>query len=289
MDAALRVGTSGYSYADWRGTVYPEGLPQKEMLAAYARRFDTVELNFSYYRPPEAEHLARMAAIVAPICPDFLFAIKGHRSLTHRIEPTWTDDADRFRDALAPLIEAERLAAVLLQFPHGFHYTLQNRRHLDALLRRLEGLPLACEFRGAEWFHPRLYAGLKARGVTLVAVDEPDLEGLPPPVAIPTAPVAYLRFHGRNRDNWWRGDNASRYDYLYSEAELAEWRGRIAPLRRATRIVFCYFNNHWRGQAATNAAMWRRLLGDDGAGGDDGAAKRAAPERDGDDARRDAS
>ncbi len=258
--ATVRIGTSGYSFQDWKGRFYPRDLAQRDMLAFYAQRFDTVELNFSYYRQPDPSQLEKMAAAAAATNPQFAFSVKAYKGLTHEITPSWREEADRFRDGVAPLHDQDRLYAALVQFPYSFHYTVQNRRHLDALVRALEGLPVACEFRSREWLNERVYHGLRARGVALVAVDEPRLRGLLPPVAVPTASLAYVRFHGRNQDNWWRGDSASRYDYLYAEDELREWLPRIAALTAAARSVVVYFNNHWRGQATQNAHDLQGLL-----------------------------
>lgn len=260
--APIHIGTSGYSYKDWAGPFYPDGIRQSDMLAYYASCFDTVELNFSYYRQPDPAQLARMAQTAADANPAFTFSIKAYRALTHEIAPAWQDEAERFREAALSLAEAKRLSAVLLQFPYSFHYTVQNRQHLAAMVRALEGLPLACEFRCREWLCERVFDGLRARGVALTAVDEPALDGLLPPVAVPTADRAYLRFHGRNKENWWRGDNASRYDYHYARAELEEWIPKISSLRQSCKSVFIYFNNHWRGQATENAHDLKQLLKD---------------------------
>lgn len=256
----LHLGTSGYSYNDWKGVFYPVSCRQQDMLSLYAQRFSTVELNFSYYRQPEPQQLVAMANKAGAVSADFTFALKAYRALTHEIGADWLAEAERFHTAANALAQAGRLGAVLLQFPHSFHYTVQNRRHLGALLEALEPLPRACEFRSREWLRPRVYEGLRAREVALAAVDEPQLDGLLPPLAVPTAPLGYVRFHGRNRENWWHGDNASRYDYLYSPDELREWLPRLQELFQSAESVYVYFNNHWRGQATENAALFERLV-----------------------------
>jgi len=269
VSARMRIGTSGYSYKDWTGPFYPDGTRPKDMLALYAARFGTVELNFSYYRQPDPQQLEGMAAAARQANPAFTFAVKAHRTLTHEIGAGWRREAARFREAVAGLQARDALGAVLVQFPHSFHYTVQNRRHLDALLGAFEGLPCACEFRSPEWLRDRVYSGLRARRAALVAVDEPALDGLLPPLAMPTGPLGYVRFHGRNETNWWRGDSASRYDYLYTEDEIAEWLPRFETLS-AAGPVFVYFNNHWRGQAPRNAEMLRRMVGLTGGDAADG-------------------
>lgn len=265
----VNVGASGYAYKDWVGPFYPEGTKPAAMLACYAGRFDAVELNYTYYRMPEAESLANLARTAAAVNPAFAFAVKAHRTLTHEIGAAWRNDADAFADALGGLSEGtDRVAAVLAQFPFSFHYTVQNRRHLAALLDRWARLPVAVEFRNAEWLRDRVVNELKARDVALVGVDEPALAGLPPRRAWATSTrLGYVRFHGRNADNWWQGDNASRYDYLYSEEELKEWVPRLAELLRFSQRTVAFFNNHWKGKATKNAAMLRVLFDEAGKAG----------------------
>jgi uncharacterized protein YecE (DUF72 family) len=251
------IGTSGYSYDDWVGPVYPEGTRKQDFLGLYAAEFPIVELNFSYYQQPSARTLERMlAATPSP----FQFALKAHRSMTHEIGPTWEQDITAFREGLAPLQESGRLAAVLAQFPNGFAYTPESRTRLARLCDALKGLPLAVEFRRAEWQREQVTAGLRERGVALVSVDEPALPGLMAPTAETTGPFGYVRLHGRNAKNWWTGDNASRYDYLYAPSELSEWTERIRALLARAPTVLLFFNNHWRGNAARNAREMRLIL-----------------------------
>ena len=260
--APVCVGTSGYSYKDWVGPFYPKGTRREGMLAVYAARFDVTELNFSYYGMPTAEGLAKMAAEAVAVNPRFTFAIKAHKTLTHEIAVSWRNDADEFRDAMKGLRTGgdDRLTAVVVQFPFSYHYTVQNRRHLAALLNRWTDLPVAVEFRNMEWVKGRVVDELRARDVALVGVDEPDLEGLMPRRVWPGASLGYVRFHGRNRANWHHGDNASRYDYEYNAAELREWLPRLAELMAFARRTVAFFNNHWKGKATRNAAMLRKLL-----------------------------
>jgi uncharacterized protein YecE (DUF72 family) len=253
----ILIGTSGYSYDDWVGPVYPPGTPKEDFLPLYARQFPVVELNFSYYRQPSAHALERMIAAT----PDgFLFALKAHRSMTHEIGESWEKDIAAFREALLPMVEAQRLAAVLLQFPYSFSYTAESRTRLAALCEKLSGLPLAVEFRKSDWHKDRVLAGLRDRGVSLVSVDEPDLPNLLRPTAEVTGAFGYVRMHGRNKAAWWTGDNASRYDYLYSPGELEEWIERIKSIMERAPVLLLFFNNHWRGNAAQNAREMRMLL-----------------------------
>jgi uncharacterized protein YecE (DUF72 family) len=215
-----------------------------------------VELNFSYYAMPKTAQLQRM---VDRTPQGFLFAIKGHKTLTHERDQGVAQAAE-FREALTPLQAAGRLGAVLLQFPYSFHYERPTRTYLDRLCSALEGLPLAVEFRNDEWQRDSVTEGLEARGVAVVNVDAPQLPRLPEPSSRVTAPLAYVRLHGRNRESWWEGDNTTRYDYLYGEGELQDWAARIRTILRKARTLLVAFNNHFRGQAVQNARMLKGIL-----------------------------
>jgi uncharacterized protein YecE (DUF72 family) len=258
----IYVGTSGYSYKSWEGEFYPSGMDKKEYLGYYIHHFSFVELNFSYYRQPNT---AMLQKIVDKTPADFRFSIKGHRSFTHERSDEWRQQAQQFQQDLRPLVEADAIAVVLLQFPYSFHYTPENRLYLDELTQALSDLPLAVEFRNTEWLHDDVYEGMRKRGLSFVVTDTPDLPKLPGasgPASIPptTSSIGYMRFHGRNRDNWWTGDNTTRYDYLYSEQELSSWIDRIEELMHNTRILFIAFNNHHKGQAVKNSLQLMGLL-----------------------------
>lgn len=251
------IATSGYSYDDWKGVFYPEDLPKAEYLRYYALFFPFVELNFSYYAMPEAHALKAMADRTPK---SFLFSIKAHKSLTHEVGPGWREDASRFYRAVDALASRERLAAVLIQLPYSFHYQSQNRAYLGSLLDQLKGLPMAVEFRNDEWTGQRVYDELDQRGVGWVMVDRPELSGLPEQEERVTGGLGYLRFHGRNAQAWWTGDNVSRYDYLYSKEELEACAGRVRRMAKSATSLLVAFNNHARGKAVRNANQLKELL-----------------------------
>jgi uncharacterized protein YecE (DUF72 family) len=254
--AEVLIGTSGYSYHEWVGPVYPRGTRAAEYLGIYAGMFPTVELNFSYYKMPSANQLRGMAEAG----PGLRFAIKAHQSLTHRVSGQWQEDALAFRKALEPLEEAGQLEAVLFQFPFSFHYTPENRVYLDKVLAFFKGLPLAAEFRGEDWYTSRVLEGFKKRAVAFAALDLPDLKGNPPVMETVTAPLAYIRMHGRNRETWRGSDAAAKFDYLYSDMELKAWAARIKRIVQQAARCVVYFNNHARGQAAQNAASLMKII-----------------------------
>lgn len=259
--AEIYIGTSGYSYPDWRGVLYPRGLKSGDFLPCYARRFVFTELNFSYYRQPLPEQ-CRQFLNQTP--QDFLFTLKAHQSLTHLRGPGWEEAAALFREGINPLVETRRLGAVILQFPYSFGYTRENRLYLARLLERLEGLPVAVEFRKQEWQNPSVRKGLRERKAAEVITDSPELPGLPEAQISLTSDWGYIRFHGRNADNWWDGDNVSRYDYNYSGPELAGWVDSIGKMVQKTRRLFIAFNNHRKGQAVENALTLRGMLEEKG-------------------------
>jgi len=250
------VGSSGYSYRDWVGPFSPPGTPAGEYLAYYARHFSFVELNFSYYRQPESAMIERIRAQVPE---DFLFSIKAHQSLTHHRGEDWQRELDTYRRGIEPLLDHGQCAAVLLQFPYSFRYQKENRLYLDALLQAAEELPLVVEFRNVQWERDSVLRELRERGVSWVMTDTPQLRGLSGELK-PTvsAEDAYVRFHGRNEQKWWSGDNTSRYDYLYSREHLEFFADSLADTP-ATRL-FAAFNNHRKAQAVRNAQLFLQLL-----------------------------
>lgn len=255
--AEILIGTSGYSYPEWIGPFYPKGSKSEELLSLYAQSFETVELNFSYYRMPQSAQLAHMHQAA----PKLLFSLKAHQSLTHTIDSaTYKSSATTFAQAAETLAREEVLLALLLQFPPSFTYTVSNRCYLDSLLRILNHLPLAVEFRSPSWANKQTLDGLRERGVSFVSVDVPQLSGTPPLLDVQTAKLGYVRLHGRNKEAWWGSSDNTRYDYLYNAQELDSIAQRVSFLGEDTERVAVYFNNHHRGQAVENALALKALI-----------------------------
>ena len=254
----IYIGTSGYSYDDWVGPVYPPNLAKSEWLSFYAQEFKACEINFTYYRLPNRRTLAAMARKTPP---DFVFTVKASQELTHSREDPEAAFA-AFRAGLAPLIEEGKLGCVLAQFPFSFHATPENRDYLYRFRERLGDLPTVIEFRNGRWLTPETFALLRRLGFGFCCVDEPRLEGLLPPIAVATGPIAYVRFHGRNARKWWQHEQAwERYNYTYSDEELQEWKPKIRALDQQAEKTFVFANNHWQGQAVGTARQLRLLLG----------------------------
>jgi uncharacterized protein YecE (DUF72 family) len=237
----VRIGCSGWSYGDWRGGLYPDGLPQRRWLERYAEVFDTVEVNATFYRLPKE---GTVRAWTEAVPGGFLFAVKASRYLTHmkRLRDLG-DGVARFWEPLEPLRRSHRLGPVLWQLPESFE------RDDDLLAAALERLPRArhCfEFRHPSWFVEPVRRLLAEHGASLAIGDD---KRRPLPEAKPAGELAYLRLHYGHRG---RGGN-------YSEAELDGWRRRIAAWR-SRREVFVYLNNDWKGYAPANALCLRRGL-----------------------------
>jgi uncharacterized protein YecE (DUF72 family) len=267
VEAPCRIylGTSGYSFPEWiQAGFYPPGTAGKDMLSFYASQFNAIELNYTWYQMPKAEAMERMLLRVPP---DFVFTAKLTRTMTHEIDPNnWRSQVGLYRKGMAPLIQAGRLRAILVQLSSTFERTRENRIHLARLLDELEGLPAAVEFRHRSWSDDRVFIELEKRRVALVAVDMPTLPNLFPTHAIVTNPeLFYVRFHGRNVTGWRSENMQKKFDYDYSFEELQPWSEQLIPKmadKASSGAIF--FNNHVRGQAPHNARLLRDQLAGQG-------------------------
>jgi uncharacterized protein YecE (DUF72 family) len=262
----IRVCTSGFSFPDWLGTVYPPDLKQSEMLYYYEHTlgFDCTELNYTYYSMPTAR---TMAALVQKTSPDFLFLVRTHADMTHNIrtrdEPRRLIDReevfDRFRFGLQPLVRAQRLGCVLVQFPTSFHPGPENLEYLARCRAWLKDLPAAIEFRNSGWNREETYSFLRDHNLGACIVDEPRSSRLMPFVPRLTSDIGYFRLHGQSK-NWFGDSKALRYDYLYSKEELKEFIPHIRRISEQSRTTFVAFNNCHAGSAARNALMTKQFL-----------------------------
>jgi len=232
------------------------------MLELYARRFAVVEIDSTYYRVPPPATFASMARRTPAA---FRFTAKLPGTATHvpaEAAGALHPDVAAFRAAIEPLREAGKFAAALMQFPTSFHPGDAARDHLVALRGALPDLPLVAEFRRRDWQSDETLRLLGELRIGLVNVDEPQFSTLMRPSADVTAEIAYVRFHGRNYAQWWKGDNVTRYDYLYTAEELEPWADRLVDVAASPRVreVLAFFNNHRRGQAVRNAEMFEAMV-----------------------------
>jgi uncharacterized protein YecE (DUF72 family) len=280
------VGTSGWSYPSgkgtWNGVFYPSLRPKGfDELAYYAQHFDTVEVNSTFYRPPDPVS-ARNWLRRTP--ETFQFSVKLFQKFTHpdmylarHRAAEWDvtrGDLDAFRAGIEPLVEAGRLAALLLQFPPSFHADPDTRGYLEWLTTALEAYPLAVELRHRSWSDDtaRTQGLLDAAHAAWVLIDEPKFStsirqsvsaGASADAALRPGALSYIRLHGRNSAAWWEHQAVEdRYDYLYSPEELRPFADAAQEASAAGRRVVMFLNNHFSAKAVANAAVLRHQLGD---------------------------
>ena len=253
----IYAGTSGFSYDDWVGVFYPRGMPRREWLSYYAREFNAVEINSTFYALPR---LSTMESMIGKTGEGFLFSIKANKEMTHQRQGSH-DLFVAFSRMLQPFIASGKLGCVLAQFPYSFTPNYQNQQYLLFMRQKLDGLPLVFEFRNVQWLRQGIFDWLRQHDVGFCCVDEPPLPRLLPPVAELTSNIAYIRFHGRNTAKWWQHEHAyERYDYSYSGEELAEWLPKIKRLSSLAEKTFVFANNHWQGQAVGTIRQLRMML-----------------------------
>lgn len=261
MQARVRIGTAGWSYPDWDGVVYPAQRPRGfDALAYLSSYFSVIEINSTFYRTPPPSR-CRSWAERTPAAPRFAFTVKASREFTHAGD---LGGVDEFKRAVDPIASADKLAAVLVQYPWSFRDAAGSRRRIEQLAAGLSPFPIALEVRHASWAREDARAWLEGTGQTVCGIDQPVIgESILPGDGIAGSAGRYFRLHGRNYANWFR-DGAgrdARYDYLYSRDELRPW---VDAIRRAAgQSVTVILNNHFRGQAPANAfeMMWM-LRGD---------------------------
>jgi len=298
MGATILVGTCSLTDKTLleSGWYPPQVATPEERLRYYARHFPIVEVDSSYYALPSP----RNAVLWAQRTPDdFVFDVKAFALFTHHPTPPRSLPRDihdalppqlrekrnlyyrdlppelvdelwrRFAEALLPLDSAGKLGAVLFQFPPWFRPGRESREYMAALRERLPQFRLAVEFRQARWLAEERDRQLTLRflrehGLPLVCVDEPQgFSSSVPPLAEVTAPLAVVRFHGRNAATWEaRGlTTAERFNYLYTPEELGEWVPRVRQLAREAEEVHVLFNNCYRDYAVRNARQMAQALG----------------------------
>jgi len=263
--AQVYIGTSGWQYNHWKKAFYPQDLPKKDWLRYYAKYFDTVEVNATFYhqmKPATFENWRRTVG------PDFTFAIKGSRFITHikRLKDC-QDEVERFFEAAGGLrlggalrsprqaggaprapvkmgiskIVARRpsLEVILWQLPPGWKANEERLKEFLQTIHAVSGWRQAFEFRDKSWFTPEIYSLLKDFNCALVIADSPYW----PKVEVATADFVYLRFHGKE----------SLYASCYTKAELDLWAKKMRQWLKEGFDVYGYFNNDAQGYAIQNA------------------------------------
>ena len=259
------IGPAGWSYADWRGRVYPESAGTKfDTLTLVAKYFDTAEINSSFYYSPTPATARSWLHRIAQN-PNFIFTAKLNKVFTHKRGQATNEDEKLFREGMDPLADAGKLGAVLIQFPWSFKNEGEERAYLTRLVERFREYPLVVELRHESWNHPRILQTLEDLEVGLCDIDQPLFANSIKPSAEVTSSVGYVRLHGRNYQNWFREEAnvLERYDYLYSRDELEPWVERIREVAGKAKQTFVITNNHARGKSLVNAFEVLALLSEE--------------------------
>ena len=235
----MHVGTSGWTYDDWQGAFYPDEVKGAERLSFYATKFDTVEVNATFYRDPAP---SAIKAWNTRLGPDFHLVVKGSRAVTHLKK--LLDLGEALGRCLDRVLQLRRLRVILWQLPPSLHVDVER---LDAFLRALPvSVRHAVEFRHASWWDQKVADVLRRHKAAFVAVSHPKL----PCEWFATADFLYVRFHGLGKQL---------YSYDYSRDELAEWMRRLEPELEG-RTLYAFFNNDYHANAPRNALTFRELL-----------------------------
>jgi len=258
----IRVGTAGWQYKDWQGIVYPpkprpRGFNELSYMAEY---FDALEINSSFYGAPRPASAKKWIESVSHN-PAFRFTAKLFHSFTHERKPAPNDESD-FKAGIAPLAEAGRLGALLIQFPWSFKNSAADVDYLAGLHKRFREFPLVVEVRHSSWMKDEMLDLLAELGIGICNIDQPLFGRSVKPAAHVTSAIGYVRLHGRNYQSWFSktADVRERYDHLYSLKELEPWADRTKQIAHDAKDTYVMSNNHNIGKAAANSLDLRALL-----------------------------
>ena len=271
----LRIGTSGWNYPSgrgtWNGIFYPEPAERPrgfDELGFYAERFNTVEINSTFYGQPRA---TVSLGWVKRTPPGFEFSVKLYQKFTHPNlvtdkSPVSPADVDAFKAGIEPLAAGGRLGPLLAQFPSSFKDSPEAREYLDCLLATFRDYEVAVELRHKSWSDdaPAIFDLLYAHRAEWAQIDEPKFRFSIRQDLMPNIKgFYYLRLHGRNAEQWWDHERSEdRYNYLYSEEELEPFAEAVSTARALVKKQYIYMNNHFAAQAVADAAVLRHLLDD---------------------------
>ena len=272
-NSQIYVGTAGWSYKDWEGIVYPAQIKKSEHPVEYMARFvDVLEINTSFYGHIKPEWGKLWCRRARAVNPQFLFTAKLNRAFTHSpiavLESTsaetiraTVEDEQLTKEGLESIATEDMLGAVLAQFPISFKNTNTNRNHLQSVIEKFKSFPLVVEVRHNSWTNEGTLRYFAEKGVAFCNIDQPMLGKAVAPSEHVTAPVAYVRLHGRNYDQWFDSDSRNdRYNYLYTDPELRGWKTRVDAIAQKAQKTFVIANNHFEGKAAVNALQLKNMI-----------------------------
>lgn len=259
------LGCSGWSYADtpdnggWTEVFYPDANTKK--IQYYSQFFDTVEMDSTFYHKFYSNMTKGTFIGMIRATPDkFQFSVKVPETITHEkrldIRRGAITDFEEFLDKISPLKIAKKLGAILIQLPPSFN--VNDFKNIEAFLDRLpnsNNYDYAVEFRHPSWKTEGPWEMLKHYNIATVITDSPPIENLRfLSDVIITANHSFIRFHGRNtKGHYW-------YNYLYTKEELKPWVEKVSQIRKETKVLRAYFNNHWGGKAVVNALQFKEMI-----------------------------
>ena len=261
MEAQSQIyfGIAGWSYPDWNGILYPAGL--REQLPFVVRYVDLMEINSTFYRPPQARHAEAWLKQTA-FKPDFRFTAKLHQDISHggKLEPAMVL---AFHDGFQPMTEAGKLMHLLAQFKFDFNDTPEHREHLARIREAFGDMAnLTLELRHNSWQAPAALAFLETLPVTVANLDYPLAQNSFNLSDCRIGADRYLRLHGRNAAAWFdkKSGRDETYNYYYSRAELETIRQRAETLRRDSRSLTVVANNHFQAKEVDNILQLKALM-----------------------------
>ena len=260
------LGCSGWNYTDtsdkggWTGVFYPD--KDTKRLRFYSQFFNTAEMDSIFYEKFYSKMTkGTFIGMVKATPENFQFSVKVPETITHRkrldVRKGAITDFEIFLDKISPLKNSNKLGAILLQLPPSF--TVNDFKNIEGFLDRLptNGYDYSVEFRHPSWKTEGPWDMLKHYNIAAVMTDSPANENLEflSEVTVTTADHSFIRFHGRNvKGHYW-------YNYLYNKEELKPWVEKVEQIRKQTKVLRAYFNNHYGGKAVVNALQFKEMTG----------------------------
>jgi uncharacterized protein YecE (DUF72 family) len=260
------LGCSGWNYTDtsdkggWTGVFYPD--KDTKRLRFYSQFFNTAEMDSIFYEKFYSKMTkGTFIGMVKATPENFQFSVKVPETITHRkrleVKKGAITEFEIFLDKISPLKNSNKLGAILLQLPPSF--TVNDFKNIEGFLDRLptNGYDYSVEFRHPSWKTEGPWDMLKHYNIAAVMTDSPANENLEflSEVTVTTADHSFIRFHGRNvKGHYW-------YNYLYNKEELKPWVEKVGQIRKQTKVLRAYFNNHYGGKAVVNALQFKEMTG----------------------------
>lgn len=261
MSGKFYIGTAGWTYPDWKLIFGDQKKRGESELTLLTKWFNCCEINSSFYAIPDEKKAAGWISKIKN-ANDFLFTVKLYQGFTHE-QKLDKDKIAMFKKSISVINDEGRLGALLCQFPYSFKMTDESLKYLSDLAGEFAEYPLTVETRCGAFNSNAFIDFLKEKNIAFCNIDQPAVSGNLPITSHITSDFAYIRFHGRKKETWFKeneGYKGERYDYLYTQREIAEWIDIIKGMLKKIVKVFIITNNHYRGKAVANAMQIKNML-----------------------------